>query len=183
MEDSDSASSLSDEDRPEINSDTLPHSAFSTTSPGSNHASQTASALATPGSYAPWHGVGSDAMSQGFPFTESELTTSLQPHHGFGPGTFLAKGTFLNQPESALPPVNQIVDLDSPWGMTSFSPSAHKGKDAMKGVAEEQGRHTSTLTLEDVQPQMVTRIINMLYESKSAVKVNISSQHKSEGDF
>lgn len=71
---------------------------------------------------------------------------------------------------------NQTLDLGMPWNTTYSASPAPKGDDAMTGLELVKGQHGSTLILEDVQPQMVTNIINMLYESKSVVKMKIVSQ-------
>lgn len=176
LEDSDSSSGLSDEDLPDADSNRFSDAGFSTTTPGSNFASQTASALATPDSYMSMHDVKSNAASQAFPFTGGELTASLHTGHDFSLGALPASSTFL-EPSGSVPSVDRALDLGSLWSMTNFSSPPHRGGSTMTGVERSQSGRKNTLTIEDVEPRMVTKIINILYESEAAVKVNISSQH------
>jgi len=154
---------MSDEELPDLDSDMPFHAAFSTTTPRSNFASQTASALTTPGSYILSYDVDSNAAAP-FSLAESDLTTSLHTNHDFGAGVLPSICTYLESNGGALPLDNRALDPGSPWGMTNFSLPAPKGENAATGVEMGQGGHKSTLTVEDVQPQMVTKILNLLYE-------------------
>lgn len=158
-----SASSMSDEVLPDGDSDMLSHAAFSTTTPRSNFASHTASALTTPGSYILSHDADSNAAAP-FSLAESDLTTSLHTNHDFGAGVLPSICTYLEPNGGALPLDNRVLDPGSPWGVTNFSSPASKGENAATGVEMGQGGHKSTLTVEDVQPQMVTKILNLFYE-------------------
>jgi hypothetical protein len=181
-EDSESSNSLSEDDAPKVpdldfNFDILSHTASSRTTPRSNFTSHTTSSLTTPGSHVPSHSVPPHIISQDFSFTGNEFTAGLptpQDSNEYFSGT---PGTFFSQNNSFLPLDNPTPDLGTPWNTTYFTPpTQQKGDHAMTGVEAGKEKLGSTLILEDVQPQMVTRIINMLYESKSVVKMKIVSQ-------
>ncbi|MDI1486707.1 MAG: hypothetical protein OHK93_005967 [Ramalina farinacea] len=63
----------------------------------------------------------------------------------------------------------QKAPIDLTWDQNGSSLSTLAAK------AKEEG---STLVLEDVQPAMVTRILSLLYENKSPVKMKIVSQDR-----
>ena len=48
----------------------------------------------------------------------------------------------------------------------------------LSSLAAKAKEESSTLVLEDVQPAMVTRILSLLYENKSPVKMKIMSQDR-----
>jgi hypothetical protein len=182
MEDSESSNSLSEDDAAEVpdldfNFDILSHTASSRTTAGSNFTSHTTSSLITPGSYVPSHSVSPHIISQDFSFTENEFIAGLptpQDSTEYFSGT---PGTFFSQNDIFLPLDNPTLNLGTPWNTTYFTPpTQQKGDDAMTGVEVGKEKLGSTLILEDVQPQMVTSIINMLFESKSVVKMKIVSQ-------
>jgi hypothetical protein len=183
MEDSESTSnSFSDDDGEglqdlDFNSDILSHTGSSRTTPGSNFTQHTASSIDTPGSYFHSHNAPPNVTSQNFPLTENEFTPSLHTIQDSNDVFSSTSGTFLHQNNNDLALDNQTPDLSMLWGMAYAASPAQKGNDAMMAGPEMvQGQHGSTLILEDVQPQMVTKIINMLYESKSVVKMKIVSQ-------
>jgi hypothetical protein len=182
MQDSESTSnSLSDDDGEDLqdlnfNSDILSHTACSRTTPGSNFTSHTASSIKTPESYFPSHNAPPNVTSQNFPFTENEFTASLHTLQDSNDVFSSTSGTFINRNDNSLASDNQTLDLGMPWSMAYSASPAQKGDDAVTGLELVKGQYGSTLILEDVQPQMVTNIINMLYESKSVVKMKIVSQ-------
>lgn len=183
MEDSESTDSLSDENGADfqeeyIGSDILSRRASSQATPGSNFPSHSPSSIITPRSYFSSQNVSPPVPSQIFPFTENEFPANL---HNLQDDNDLFSSnprTFFNQPDNSLPFDNQNLDLGPQGDLTSLpSPSpARRGDDAMTGLEVEREKYGSTLILENVQPQMVTSIINMLFESKSAVNMKIVSQ-------
>ena len=98
-------------------------------------------------------------------FTENEFTTSSQILQDSNDLFNRTTGTFFNvQNDTNLPIDNQVPDLGVPWSIAQFSSAGQKGDDAMTGMEVGQEKPESTLILENVQPQMVTKIINMLYK-------------------
>ncbi|ERF74165.1 hypothetical protein EPUS_09249 [Endocarpon pusillum Z07020] len=179
MEDSESKNSLSEDDVAEVPdldfySDILSHMASSRTTPGSNLTSHTTSSLTTPGSYVPSHSVSPHVISQDFSFTENEFAAGLptpQNSNEYFSGT---PGAFFSQNDTSLSLDNPTLDLGTLWNTTYFPlPTQQKGDDAMTGVEVGKENLRNKLILEDVQPQMVTSIIKMLFESKSVVKMKI----------
>ena len=173
MEDSDSASSMSDEDRHGLDLDNV---APLETSPSSNFASHMASAVATPGPYGTWNNAGAVATTQGFPFTTNTQAIEARNHQGFGVKSLPATNNFIDPTVNGMPSILGDFDLGSIWNMTDSNPARMEGNPLKEGEGGED-RRTSTLTLKDVQPQMVSRIIKMLYESKAAVNIEISSEN------
>lgn len=183
MEDSDSSDSLSHENGADFqdeyfDSDITLRTGSSNATPGSKLPSNSPSSITTPRSYFSSQGVSPPGPSQIFPFTDNDFFANL---HNSQDGNDLfssTPGTLFNQPDNSLPLDNQRLDLGPQWNLTSLpSPSpARKGDDAMTGVEVERGKHGSTLILENVQPQMVTSIVKMLFESKSAVNMKIVRQ-------
>ena len=174
--------------------------ALSNTS-GTTFPSHTASGFNTPALQVPPHTFSPTATSQqqDTPFPESRFTTSLQslqPNTDFfsrtPAGTFFENPNNNNNTNSPLSLDNhQTSNFTTPWELPPYLSSSlmqQKTEDAMTGVLQDeqqrkQGKqgtqaekHGSTLILEDVQPQMVTSIINLLFESKSIVKMKIVSQ-------
>lgn len=181
IEESESTDSLSDDNGADLQdedfgSEIPARTASSHTTPGSSFPAHTALSLATPGSYFASQNLSTPIPSRIFPFTENEFPANLHdPQDGsdiFGS----TPGTFFNRNDSSLLLDNQTLDLEPEWDKTRLHSHARKGDDAMTGVEMEREKHGSTLILEDVQPEMVTSIIRMLFESKSAVNVKIVSQ-------
>lgn len=181
MESSEFTDSLSDDNEAgnqdvDFGSDIPSRSAPSHTTSGSSFPSHTALSLTTPGCYFSSQNVSPSAPSEIFRFTENEFPANL-PNPPDGNDLFSSTpGTFFNQNDNPLQLDNQTLDLGPRWDMTPLPSPARKNDDAMTGVEVEQEKHGSTLILEDVQPQMVTNIIKMLFESKSAVNMKIVRQ-------
>lgn len=181
MEDSESSDGLSNDNGADLQnedfcSDIPSRTASSHTTPGSNFLSNTGLSLTTSGSYFSSQNESPSVLSRIVPFAENEYPAQLHDPQDGNDLFSSTPSTFFNQTDNPLPLDNQTLDLGSQWDMTPLPSPVRKGDEATTGVEVERQKHGSTLILENVQPQMVTRIIKMLFESKSAINMKIVSQ-------
>lgn len=174
-EDFGSVNSLSDDDGLDIRLDLTPHDASSYTSLGSPFTSHNASATTTPGAYFHSNDSISDIMSQDLVFPEIDSIPGMQFFHDGNQSLSSTASPYFGTDCFMTPPDDQMLDLGPPWSLTNFSPPSSPDELVLPGLEEEQGRCGSTMILEDVSPQTITKIINVLYEAKAVVKVKILS--------
>ena len=182
MEDSEFTDSLTDANETsnqdaDFRPDNPSRSASFPTTLGSNFTPHTALTPTTPGPYLPSQVDSPSAPLGIFHLHENEFPAALPNAQDgsdlFGGSSTPAATTFFNPNDKSLRLDHQQTLELGP--LPSPSAARSKNDDAMMmGVEAEQEKHGgSTLILEDVQPQMVTRILNMLFESKSAVNMKI----------
>ncbi len=200
MEESESTDYLSDDNGEdiqdtEINPGILSHNTSSHTPPGSEFPSHHAPSLTPSESYPSSHNLSPLTTTRSFSVTDNEFTAHLPAFQDSNQLFNSTSSNFFNQDDNYFASDNQALNrasftqsvnslklndqasiLDTPWNMAQSSPPAQKGDDAMMGVEAGPEKPGSTLILENVQPQMVTGIINMMYEAKSVVKMRIVSQ-------
>lgn len=182
MEDSDSISSLSDEDAADF------RDANFVATPG-YLPSQTASSLATPGSsQVPSNSVSTHISS----LTFSDKDNGFDPNC---PGLLVSNDIFSGdlskvfhqqQGEFSCLIENGSIDPNSSHDLADFAstPSERKvGGRNPPGVGRSgtedkvmQGKPGVTLILEDVQPQVVSRILDVLSEAQAEIKMKVVSQ-------
>lgn len=190
MEDSDSASSSSDEDTAD-----LQDAAFATTpttTPRSYLSSHTASALPTPCSQVLSDNISHHDTTPIFPYKETEFDIDPRDLSESSDIFFndVSKLFHHQQSEHSRSIENSSRDLNTPCDLTDFLPITDAqgkagGNFTSSGVGVEigdkvQGKLAYTLILEDVQPQVVSSILAVLSEAKADIKMKIVNQ-KYEG--
>ena len=181
MEESESTDSLSDEDGidfrdDDFGSDIPSHATSSYPTPGSNFPSHAAFSTTIPGSYFSSQHLSPPTSSGILPVTEPEFSANLHPPQDDNDLFSSNPESFFNQDRNCLPVNNHTFDLGSQWNIPPLPTPMDKGDEAMADVEVECSKKGSTIILEGVQPQMVTKIVKMLFESKSAVNMKIVSQ-------
>ena len=182
MEDSELSDSLSDDNETTnqdvaVGSDIPSRSTSFHTTSGSEFPSHLALTPTTLGSYFSSQDVSPSATSGIFQFPENEFPATLADAQD-GNDLFGSTPDTFNQNDNPLQLDHQTLNLGPQWSLTPLPSPAPKKDDAATGVEAEHERHGSTLILEDVQPQMVTNIVKMLVESKSAVNLKIVAKNR-----
>ena len=176
MEDLESVNSLSDDDGLDVRVDFTPYKGSSSTSMGSLFPSHNASATTTPGAY--FHSqVGTpNILSQDLVFPEDESSTGMQLFQDGNQAPDNTASPYFGTDCFMTPPDNQMLELGTPWDLTNVSPASPRDELVIPGLEGGQGKRGSTMILEDVSPQTITKIINVLYEAKAVVKMKILSE-------
>ena len=176
MEDLESVNSLSDDDGLDVRLDLTSHNATSCTTLGSLFPSHNASATTTPGAY--FHSqVGTpDIMSQDLVFSENEPSSGMQLFQDGNLSSGNAASPYFGTDCFMTPPDNQMLELGTPWSLTNVSAPSPPDELVLPAPEGCQGKRGSTMILEDVSPQTITKIINTLYEAKAVVKMKILSE-------
>ena len=176
MEDLESVNSLSDDDALDVRLDLAPHDASSSTTMSSLFPSQNVSATTTPGAYFHSHVGTPDIMSQDLVFPENDSSSGMQLFQDGNQSSGNPASQYFGTDCFMTPPDSQMFELATPWSLTNVSPPSPPDELVLPGLDGEQGRRGSTMILEDVSPQTITKIINVLYEAKAVVKMKILSE-------